>query len=226
MMARLRAQPPVARRPVSIGQITVNADQFKQLTTNPLRLVTEHPISTFSIDVDTSSYSFVRRQLQQMDTLPQKEQVRLEEMVNYFDYQYRQPQSTQIPFEPNITVLPSPWARGKKLLHIGIKGHQAPANQQLKSNLVFLIDTSGSMTGSDKLPLLVKSFKLLVNHLNKDSSIAIVTYAGSAGLVLEPTKVSQKVKILAALERLQAGGSTAGAQGIQLAYATAKQNFF
>ena len=199
-------------------------DKFEKTKTNPVKLVTEDPVSTFSIDVDTSSYSFIRRQLN-YGTLPSKDAVRIEEMVNYFDYNYPLPESKTEPFKPSVTVMPSPWHKGNQIMHIGIKGYDIAPTQKPHSNLVFLIDTSGSMQDQDKLPLLINSFGMLVDTLGANDTVSIVTYAGSAGTVLEPTKASNKAKILAALSNLSAGGSTAGAEGIKQAYALAEQNF-
>ena len=198
-------------------------DKFEHVEDNPVKAVSQEPVSTFSIDVDTSSYSFMRRQLN-AGVLPQKDAVRVEEMVNYFDYRYPVPESKEQPFKPSVTVTPSPWATGHKLVHIGIKGYDIAANQKPRSNLVFLIDTSGSMMSPDKLPLVISSLKLLLDSLNKDDTVGIVTYAGSAGTALEPTKVADKAKILAALDNLSAGGSTAGAEGIRQAYLLAESH--
>ncbi len=199
-------------------------DQFKEVESNSVKLVSEEPVSTFSIDVDTASYAFVRRQLN-YGQLPDASMVRIEEMINYFDYDYALPESKAVPFKPSITVAPSPWHKGNKLVHIGIKGFDVDKGETPRSNLVFLIDTSGSMYEQDKLPLLLSSLKLLVNHLDKDDTVSIVTYAGGAGVELKPTQISDKEKIFAVLNRLQAGGSTAGAAGIAEAYALAEKSF-
>ncbi len=201
----------------------VGQDEFTDFKDNSVKLVSEEPVSTFSIDVDTASYSFMRRQLNN-GVLPQKDSVRIEELINYFNYDYPVPETQDAPFKPTVAVYDSPWAEGKKLMHIGIKGYQLPADSKPRSNLVFLLDTSGSMNSADKLPLLINSFKLLLSSLDENDTVAIVTYAGSAGTVLEPTKASDKQKILSALENLRAGGSTAGAAGIKQAYNLAQQN--
>ncbi len=202
----------------------VGRDTFTTIKLNPLKLVKEEPVSTFSIDVDTASYTFARRQLN-LGILPQKDAVRIEEMINYFDYDYAVPDDKSAPFGPTVAVYPTPWNQHTKLLHIGIKGYDIVASEKPTSNLVFLLDVSGSMNNPDKLPLLKNSFSLLVNNLAADDTVAIVVHAGAAGTVLEPTKVKDKGKILAALDRLQAGGSTAGGQGIRLAYSLAESNF-
>ncbi|WP_282606730.1 VWA domain-containing protein [Pelagibius sp. Alg239-R121] len=197
-------------------------DNFENIAPNPLQLVTEDPVSTFSVDVDTASYAFVRGALNR-GVLPQKDAVRVEELINYFDYNYETPDSRSEPFKANVSVMPSPWNVNTRLLRIGIKGFELPKTDAPKANLVFLIDTSGSMNSPDKLPLLRNSFKLLLSSLKPDDTVAIVAYAGSAGTVLEPTRADDKNKILAALDRLDAGGSTAGAEGIRKAYQLAER---
>ncbi|NVK56443.1 MAG: VWA domain-containing protein [Alteromonadaceae bacterium] len=199
-------------------------DKFSEFNTNPVKQVAEHPVSTFSADVDTASYSFVRKRLNS-GYLPDKDAVRLEEMVNYFDYNYPMPDSAAEPFKASVVVHDSPWAAHRKLIHIGIQGYELPVVEQPDSNLVFLLDVSGSMNATDKLPLVKQSVKLLLNTLKPTDTIAIVVYAGAAGTVLEPTRVSESATILAALNNLQAGGSTAGGQGLQLAYQLAEQHF-
>tara|TARA_R110000868_G_scaffold109803_1_gene298153 strand:+ start:224 stop:2455 length:2232 start_codon:yes stop_codon:yes gene_type:complete len=201
----------------------VGRDKFSDFTENPFKLVTAEPISTFSADVDTASYSFVRRQLNN-GVLPQKDAVRIEELINYFDYDYALPDDKTEPFKPNVTITESPWNAGKQLMHIGIKGYEF-AGEQPNSNIVFLLDVSGSMNSHDKLPLVKNSMKMLLGSLKPDDTVSIAVYAGAAGTVLEPTKVSEKAKIIAAFDRLSAGGSTAGAAGINLAYQLAEQNF-
>ncbi len=202
----------------------VGRDKFEDIEDSPIKLVTEEPVSTFSIDVDTASYSFVRRQINN-GVLPQPDAVRVEEMVNYFDYDYPGTATKEEPFGTSVTVFDTPWNQDTKLMHIGIQGFDIDADEKPRSNLVFLIDTSGSMSSQDKLPLLKNAFKLMVEHLDEDDTVAIATYAGSAGTVLEPTKVKDKQKIIAALNRLHSGGSTAGAAGIKLAYELAEANF-
>lgn len=202
----------------------IDNDKFEDHEISAVKQVSQEPVSTFSIDVDTASYSFVRRQLNN-GILPNPDSVRIEELVNYFPYDYEGPDRGETPFNANISVVDSPWTDGNKLMHIGIKGYDIDSDDQPDSNLVFLLDVSGSMNQPDKLPLLKNSFKLLLNELKPSDTVAIVVYAGSAGTVLEPTKVRNKNKILNALESLRAGGSTAGAAGIQGAYALAEQNF-
>ena len=199
-------------------------DSFEEFEQNRVKLVSEEPVSTFSADVDTASYSFVRRMLNS-GVLPQGDAVRVEEMINYFEYDYPLPQSKAEPFQPTVAVSDAPWAEGRKLMHIGIKGYDITAADKPRSNLVFLLDVSGSMNSPDKLPLVKQSMELLLTTLDPDDTVAIAVYAGAAGTVLEPTPVKEKQKIRAALRQLTAGGSTAGAQGIRLAYELAQAQF-
>lgn len=199
-------------------------DRFTDIVANPVKIAANEPVSTFSIDADSASYSFVRGSLAQ-NLLPQKDAVRVEELVNYFPYNYAGPSDRSEPFKVNVSLMPTPWNPGTRLLHIGIKGFSLNGQERPKSNLVFLLDTSGSMEEPNKLPLLRNSMKMLVDTLGPEDSVAIVTYAGSAGTVLEPTKARDKARILAALDNLAAGGSTAGAEGIRQAYNLAEQNF-
>jgi Ca-activated chloride channel family protein len=203
---------------------TESRDRFSHKDESPVKQVKEQPVSTFSIDVDTASYSFVRRQLNR-GVLPAEDAVRVEEMINYFDYHYPLPASKKEAFATQVHVLESPWHKGNLLVHIGIKGYEISREKQPDSNLVFLLDVSGSMDSPDKLPLVKQSMSLLLDALKPTDSVAIVVYAGAAGCVLEPTQVKNKHKILAALEQLQAGGSTAGGQGLALAYQLAERNF-
>ncbi len=201
-----------------------DGENYTEFDDNNVKSVANEPVSTFSIDVDTAAYARVRRSLTN-GSLPPKDMVRVEELVNYFTYDYPLPESRERPFEPTVTIMPTPWNEATQLMHVGIKGFDIPAETQPRANLVFLLDVSGSMNSPDKLPLLIRSFRLLLNKLNPDDTVSIVTYAGRSATVLEPTKASDKNKIVAALENLQAGGSTAGAQGIEQAYRLAQQNF-
>lgn len=198
-------------------------DKFKDTPTNPLKIAKDEPVSTFSIDVDTASYSFVRGSLNQ-NVLPQKNAVRVEELVNYFPYDYSAPASKNEPFKTSVSVFPTPWNKDTQLLHIGIKGYEIDAKEKPRANLVFLLDTSGSMNEPNKLPLVQNSLKMLLDTLHEDDSVAIVTYAGNAGVALPPTKVKDKSKITAVIDNLGAAGSTAGAEGIRQAYQLAEQN--
>ncbi len=199
-------------------------ERYQDFDDNPVKLVAEEPVSTFSIDVDTASYAVVRRFLNE-GVLPPRDAVRTEELINYFDYHYPLPESKDEPFRADVALFDSPWDRGTQLLRIGLQGYGIPMETRPPANLVFLVDTSGSMGSSDKLPLLQQSLRMLVEQMDEDDSIAIVAYAGSAGTVLEPTKGSERHKILGAIERFQAGGSTAGAEGIRQAYALAEASF-
>lgn len=199
-----------------------SGDAFTSFDEQRLKAVGEEPVSTFSIDVDTASYSYVRRMLED-GYVPEPDAVRIEELINYFPYDYPAAESATVPFKPTIGVYPTPWNPKTQLLQIGIKGYVPPAGEDKPANLVFLIDTSGSMDEPDKLPLLKRAFSLLVDQLSANDSVSIVVYAGSAGVVLEPTVATEKAKILSALDQLAAGGSTAGAEGIALAYRLAEQ---
>ncbi|WP_157216321.1 vWA domain-containing protein [Flavisphingomonas formosensis] len=201
----------------------VGRDRFTAKEENPVKLAREEPVSTFSIDVDTASYSFVRASLNQ-NVLPQPAAVRSEEMINYFPYDYAAPQSAEQPFSTNVSVFPSPWAPGRKLVRIGIKGYAIQRATRPRANLVFLIDTSGSMYAPNKLPLVQQSLGMLLDELAPDDRVAIVTYAGNAGVALAPTPAREKSRIRAVIDRLSAGGGTAGAEGIRQAYMLAEEN--
>lgn len=227
-IAKMNAAAPALQRVAGI-ELQSNPpqqfrDRFEDFKENAVVSVSENPVSTFSIDVDTASYSFARRMLNN-GQLPEKDAVRTEEMINYFDYAYPAPTNRKTPFATYTSVMDSPWKAGNKLIHIGIQGYQLAASEIPQSNLVFLLDVSGSMNEPSKLPLVKQSMGLLLDTLKPDDTISIVVYAGAAGTVLEPTKIKEKNKILAALNNLQAGGSTAGAEGIALAYQLAEANF-
>jgi Ca-activated chloride channel family protein len=199
-------------------------DRFAGAAANAVKSVASEPVSTFSIDVDSASYAFVRRALN-AGQLPPKEAVRVEEMINYFPYSYPLPEDRSAPFRPTVTVVPSPWNPANKLVHIAIRGFDVPKAERPRVNLVLLIDTSGSMAPADRLPLLKNAFRMLVDTLRPDDTVGIVTYAGGTHAALEPTKAAEKRKILEAIERLRAGGSTAGGAGIQEAYRMAEGAF-
>jgi Ca-activated chloride channel family protein len=213
----------VAQSPGAAAQ-TENRDRFEHFAANPVQLVANAPVSTFSADVDTASYSFVRAQLNE-GRLPQKDAVRVEEMINYFDYAWPAAQSRRTPFRPTIVVSDSPWSKGRKLVHIGIKGYEMDSEDAPDANLVLLLDVSGSMNQPNKLPLAVRSMELLLESLKPGDTVGIVVYAGAAGTVLEPTPAREKAKIVEALRSLRPGGSTAGAAGIELAYELAEKHF-
>ena len=181
-------------------------------------------MSTFSVDVDTASYAVVRRFLNDA-TIPPSDAVRVEELINYFDYDYPLPDDRDAPFFVSTTVLPTPWNSDTRLIHIGLKGYDVVPEQTPRANLVFLLDVSGSMSAADKLPLLKQSIRMLTEQLDDDDTVSIVVYAGAAGAVLEPTPASDRGRVLAALESLSAGGSTAGGEGLRLAYALAERTF-
>jgi Ca-activated chloride channel family protein len=213
----------IAAQPANVVPTEPSGDTFQKFDENRVKVTRDEPVSTFSIDVDTASYSYVRSTLEN-GYVPEPDAVRLEEMINYFPYDYAAPTSLDTPFKATMVVIPTPWNSKTELLEIGIKGYVPPATERQAENLTFLIDTSGSMDEPNKLPLLKRSFGLLVDQLKPTDTVSIVVYAGSAGVVLEPTKASDKTKILSALDNLQAGGSTAGAEGIELAYRMAAQN--
>ncbi|MFK3650035.1 von Willebrand factor type A domain-containing protein [Lysobacter enzymogenes] len=215
--------PPAPPPPPYYSQ-SANTEKYAQREDNPVQRASEQPLSTFSIDVDTGSYANVRRMLND-GVRPPADAVRAEEFINYFDYGHPAPVSRAVPFKVSTELAPAPWNAQRQVLMIGIKGFEVPKQNLPPSNLVFLIDTSGSMNSPDKLPLLKSAFSMLTRQLRPQDRISIVVYAGSAGLVLPPTPGDRQQEILDALERLQAGGSTNGGDGIRLAYATARQAF-
>ncbi|NOT74860.1 MAG: DUF3520 domain-containing protein [Cyclobacteriaceae bacterium] len=204
-------------------QPSFNTEDYTGINENIFHGALKNPLSTFSIDVDAASYSNMRRFIQN-GSRPPVDAVRIEEMVNYFDYNYKQPTNDD-PFSVYTEISTAPWNLKHKLVHIGLQGKKIPTDNLPASNLVFLIDVSGSMSDVNKLPLLKASFKLLVEQLREQDHVAIVVYAGAAGLVLPSTSGADKKTILEALDKLQSGGSTAGGAGINLAYAVAKENF-
>ncbi|MBN2353226.1 MAG: VWA domain-containing protein [Spirochaetales bacterium] len=200
-----------------------NTEEYKNIVENQFLKTIDHPLSTLSIDVDTASYANVRRFLND-GQLPPKDAVRIEECVNYFPYAYPEPPAGKaFSFASELSVCP--WNQEHKLLLIGLKAKKIDSERLPPSNLVFLIDVSGSMYDPRKLPLLQEAFKLLVSQLREQDTVSIVVYAGAAGLVLPPTSGEQKLKITRAIESLTAGGSTAGGAGIRLAYDVARKNF-
>lgn len=197
-----------------------NTEEYNLINDNPFKAVKNNPLSTFSIDVDTASYSNLRRFITE-GRLPPKDAVRIEELINYFTYDYPQPEANN-PFSLTTEISDSPWNSQHKLVHVGIQGKDIVTENLPPSNLVFLLDVSGSMNTSNKLPLIKSAFQLLVDELTEKDTVSIVVYAGAAGVVLPPTKGNEKDKILAAINNLEAGGSTAGGEGIKLAYDLAK----
>jgi len=200
-----------------------NTEDYDNIVENKFLSATQNPLSTFSIDVDEAAYSNIRRYLQN-GSIPPAGAVRIEEMINYFDYNYPQPTNDE-PFSVITEIGECPWSPEHRLVHIGLQGKQIPVGNLPASNIVFLIDVSGSMDEPNKLPLVKSSMKLLVDQLREQDKVAIVVYAGNAGLVLPSTSGFNKIKIKEAIDNLEAGGSTAGGAGIQLAYKTANENF-
>lgn len=226
------APPPMGRMAADLAQSggaptlspPTDTEQYADLAPNPVVATAEQPVSTFSIDVDTGAYSNVRRFLLQ-GSLPPTDAVRVEELINYFDYDYPRPESLAQPFSVHTEVAQAPWNPQRWLLKVGLQGFEVPFAQLPASNLVFLLDVSGSMMEPNKLPLVKTALKLAVEKMRPQDRIAIVVYAGAAGLVLPSTPASGKASILAALDALEAGGSTNGGQGIQLAYEVARQHY-
>ncbi len=207
---------------VPIYSSPTDNEKYQHQSDNPVHLAGEQPFSTFSIDVDTGAYTNVRRFLN-AGQLPPQDAVRVEEMINYFDYQYSPPANRSTPFRVSTELAAVPWNPDALLLRIGIKGFEVSAEQRPPANLVFLIDVSGSMQSADKMPLLKNSLRLLTDQLSARDRVSMVVYADSSGVVLEPTPGDQKAKIKAAIDQLEAGGSTNGAAGIQRAYQLAHQ---
>ncbi|MBF0611189.1 MAG: DUF3520 domain-containing protein [Magnetococcales bacterium] len=221
MSAVMPAFMPTAPKAIMADQQEVE-NRFRHVESNPLKQVHQEPVSTFSVDVDTASYAFVRSRLQKGE-LPPADAVRVEEMINYFDYDYPLPPKGDAPFAPLVKVYPAPWNPDTHLLHIGIQGYDLVKQEKPRSNLVFLIDVSGSMDQPNKLPLLKSSLLLLLDQLQPEDRVAVVVYASAVGVVLEPTLVAEKEKIRFALEQLKAGGSTSGGEGLRLAYSLAEK---
>lgn len=201
-----------------------DTERYPGGVSNPIKQVSQEPVSTFSIDVDTAAYANTRRFLAD-GRVPPRDAVRVEELINYFDYAYPLPASRSEPFRPFVAVAPSPWSKDRQIVHIGLQGYDIPRDEQPPLNLVFLVDTSGSMWSEDRLPLAKKALGTLIDQLRDKDRVAMVAYAGSAGAVLAPTSGRDKLRMRCALGALQSGGSTAGGQGLALAYALAQQNF-
>ncbi|MCJ8271566.1 MAG: von Willebrand factor type A domain-containing protein, partial [Psychrosphaera sp.] len=201
-----------------------NRENYAQGKINPVYNTDQNPVSTFSIDVDTASYANVRRLLNQ-GQWPDKGAIRVEEMINYFNYDYPAPETADQPFAVHTEVATSPWNPGTHLMRIALKGYQTSKENLPPMNLVFLFDVSGSMNSPNKLPLLKQAFSLLTKQLRAEDHVSMVVYAGASGLVLKPTAGDKQQDIMAALDKLSAGGSTNGGAGIELAYKTAQQHF-
>ena len=200
-----------------------NTESYDHFVDNPFLATRSNPLSTFSIDVDTASYSIVRRYLSQRQR-PPAGAVRIEELINYFNYRYPQPKQ-DVPFSVNVELSDCPWNKGHKLARIGLKGREVAAEQRPVSNLVFLLDVSGSMHDANKLPLVKSAMGLMLEQLTENDRISIVVYAGAAGMVLPPTGAHHKSRIMSAMNQLNAGGSTNGGEGIELAYNIAMEHF-
>lgn len=205
------------------SQEELNKEEYNQVEEQSFQLVKNNPLSTFSIDVDTASYSNLRRFINS-GQLPPRDAIRIEEMINYFSYDYLFPKGN-VPFSINTEIAQAPWNKKHKLVMVGLQGKKIAEENLPPSNLVFLFDVSGSMNNRNKLPLLKSGFSLLVDQLTEKDTVSIVVYAGAAGVVLPPTPGNEKQKILNAINNLQAGGSTAGGEGIKLAYNLAQKNF-
>jgi Ca-activated chloride channel homolog len=214
------AEPVIAPVPDLVQPQPEDTEAYATEAPNPVKVTAEEPVSTFSIDVDTASYGVVRSSLTG-GYLPTPDQVRIEEMVNYFPYAYKAPTAEEA-FSSTVSVMPTPWNPGTRLVTIGIQGALPEVEARPPLNLVFLIDTSGSMDEPNKLPLLKQSLSLMLAELRPEDQVAMVVYAGSAGQVLAPTKAADRAAIMAALDNLAAGGSTAGAEGLELAYQVAE----
>ena len=214
---------PDVMGPIGSGWDPFNTEQYDHFEDNPFQRVADHPVSTFSIDVDTASYSNVRRMLR-MGVRPPRDAVRIEEFINYFNYDYPVPDQ-DTPFSVNVDVASAPWQPEHRLVRIGLRGYEPPEHERPPCNLVFLIDVSGSMQPSNKLPLVKRSIAYLTKRLDGRDRVALCVYAGAAGMVLPSTSCAEKSAILDAIDRLEAGGSTNGGQGIHLAYDLARENF-
>ncbi len=213
-----------ARYETTVTNIDGTGGRFTSQAVNGMKAVAAEPVSTFSIDVDTASYAFARRSIEN-GYLPDPASVRVEEFVNYFDYDYAGARSADEPFQPSVTVVPTPWNPNTKLVHIGLRGYEAPVTSQKPANLVFLIDVSGSMQSPDRLMRLQTAFQMLVETLKPTDTVSIVTYADGSRVVLEPTAASDKERITRAINSLQAGGGTNGGDGLLTAYRLAEENF-
>ena len=227
--SEIKFSPPVIKKDETVqkqqlgNETEFNTEDYDHIVENKFESTLHQALSTFSIDVDEAAYSNVRRFLQG-GSLPPPGAVRIEEMINYFDYEYAQPDHDD-PFAVHTELAECPWNPKHRLVHIGLQGRSVPLNDLPPSNLVFLVDVSGSMDEPNKLPLVQSSLNMLVNHLREKDKVAIVVYAGNAGLVLPSTNGTSKTRIMEAISQLEAGGSTAGGEGIQLAYKIARENF-
>ena len=224
--ARVMSVGPQAKMMMaaSTPEYAQDRESYAHQDENPVKITSETPVSTFSVDVDTASYSNVRRILNQ-GQLPPRDAVRVEEMINYFSYNYTPPKTVEPPFSITTEMAPAPWNKGRVLLQIGLQGYRVDRSAMPAANLVFLVDVSGSMNSPDKLGLLKFALKELTGQLTGRDRVTIVVYAGASGVVLETTPGNQRERIDAALAQLSAGGSTNGGEGIQLAYAMARASY-
>ena len=204
--------------------VPADTERYPDARPNPVRRVAEEPVSTFSIDVDTASYSNVRRFIEE-GRLPPPDAVRVEEMINYFDYGYARPGSASEPFAVSTVVAASPWSEGRQIVHVGLQGYELPAGERKPLNLTFMVDVSGSMYSPDKLDLAKKPMNLIIDRLRPEDRVAVTYYASDVGTAVGPTPGDQKLKLRCAVEALNAGGSTAGAQGMVNAYSQAEAAF-
>jgi Ca-activated chloride channel family protein len=222
--AKMEAMPaPMIVAEYDVQQPVYNTESYNGIEENIFHDALRNPLSTFSIDVDAASYANIRRFIHN-GARPPKDAVRIEEMVNYFDYDYAQP-NDEHPFAVHTEISAAPWNPKHRLVHVGLQGKIIASENLPPSNLVFLIDVSGSMSDENKLPLVKRSFRMLVDQLRDQDYVSIAVYAGAAGVVLEPTSGAHKKEIIEALDRLEAGGSTAGGEGLMLAYALAEKHF-
>ncbi|MDC7247703.1 MAG: VWA domain-containing protein [Sphaerochaetaceae bacterium] len=224
MAAPLLAADSATEYPATYPADSMNTEEYDRITDNPFRNATEHPVSTFSIDADTASYTNVRRYLTQNKALPPEDAVRIEELLQYFSYDYPQPEGEH-PISYTLDMEQAPWNLDHQLLRVALKAEQISTEELPPSNLVFLIDTSGSMRADNKLPLLQKSMKVLVKQLRAQDSVSIVAYAGSAGVILKNAAGTEKQTIIRAFTDLKASGATAGEAGIELAYTIAQEHY-
>lgn len=201
-----------------------DTERYPDAATNAVVVAAENSVSTLAIDVDTASYSNVRRFLNE-GSAPPRDAVRVEELINYFDYGYPRPRNAREPFAVFTELTDSPWSEGRQILHVGLQGYELQSRERPPLNLVFLVDVSGSMHSPDKLPLAQQAMNVLIDQLRPQDRVAMVVYAGAAGAVLNPTAGDQQLRIRCAVQSLQAGGSTAGGEGLALAYRLAGQNF-
>lgn len=215
--------PPEFMPPDNQTEAPSNTESYDRIFENPFLATLKNPLSTFSIDVDTASYSNMRRFITQQNQLPPADSVRIEELINYFRYDYPAP-TGEHPFSISTELSDCPWKPEHQLLRVGLQAQELDFSKAPHSNLVFLLDVSGSMANPNKLPLLKQSLRLLVDQLREEDKVSIVVYAGAAGEVLSATSGDRKEKIIAALDKLEAGGSTAGGEGINLAYSIAQKN--